>query len=301
MNVTLKQLRGFVAIAELGSFAEACERLHLSQPALSIAIRNMEEAVGGQLLARSTRAVELTPEGEEFLPVAQRLLSDWTVAFDDLHRLFSLQRGKLTIAAMPSFASTYLPAVLADYRQQYSNINIAVQDVVMEHVIQSVQMGRVDLGITFEPDVLENVEFQPLFDDRFVAVLPMEHVLSERKRLTFRQLLTNTLVVLNRGSSTRYWTDQAIEDVGIEPPQLFEASQLTTVGAMVAAGVGVAIVPSICRDQMQRLGAVCRPVSGACIERRVGILTRRRHSLSSAAQQMIRLLEKHTSATPKAY
>ena len=291
MNVTLKQLRGFVAIAELGSFAEACEHLHLSQPALSIAIRNMEESVGGALLARSTRSVELTPEGEAFLPVAQRLLSDWHVAFDDLYRLFSLQRGKLTIAAMPSFASTSLPAVLADYRQRFPNINITVQDVVMEQVIRAVQLGRADLGISFEPDTLESLDFQPLFADRFIAVLPARHPLNERKRVTLRQLLGYTLVVLNRGSSTRHWTDQAIAQAGIEPPQMFEASQLTTVGAMVAAGVGVAVIPSICRDQMQRLGAVCRSISGDCIERRLGILTHRRHSLSSAAQHMVKLLQ----------
>ena len=162
----------------------------------------------------------------------------------------------------------------------------------MEQVIHAVQVGRADLGITFEPDVLESVVFQPLFEDRFVAVLPVAHPLTERKRLTLRQLLGYTLVVLNRGSSTRDWTDQAITREGIEPPQIFEASQLTTVGAMVAAGVGVAVVPSMCRDQMQRLGAECRSISGACIERRLGILTHRRHSLSSAAQHMVALLQK---------
>jgi LysR family transcriptional regulator, carnitine catabolism transcriptional activator len=76
MTITLKQLRGFVAVAETGSFAEACERLHLSQPALSVAIRNLERATGGPLFARSTRSVTLTPEGQQFLPVAKRLLAD---------------------------------------------------------------------------------------------------------------------------------------------------------------------------------------------------------------------------------
>jgi LysR family carnitine catabolism transcriptional activator len=77
MNVTIKQLQAFVAGAKSGSFAEACTRLHLSQPALSIAIKNLEQAVGGKLLERSTRSVTLTPEGAEFFPVVHRLLTDW--------------------------------------------------------------------------------------------------------------------------------------------------------------------------------------------------------------------------------
>jgi LysR family carnitine catabolism transcriptional activator len=104
MNVSIKQLRGFIAIAETGSFAEASERLYISQPALSIAIGKLEDTVGGLLFNRSTRSVQLTPEGLEFLPIAQRLIADWSEAFDDLNRLFSLKRGKLTVAAMPSFA-----------------------------------------------------------------------------------------------------------------------------------------------------------------------------------------------------
>ena len=183
MNVSIKQLRGFIAIAETGSFAEASERLYITQPALSIAIGKLEDTVGGLLFNRSTRSVQLTPEGLEFLPIAQRLIADWSEAFDDLNRLFSLRRGKLTVAAMPSFASTRLPAIVAEYQQQFPNITIAVQDIVMEQVIDAVQTGRADLGITFEPDNLQGQQFESLFTDRFVAVMPMSHALSGRKKI----------------------------------------------------------------------------------------------------------------------
>ena len=105
MNVTIRQLQCFAAVAKSGSFAEACTVLHLSQPALSIAIRNLEEALGGKLLARTTRAVALTPEGSEFYLIAQRLLADWQHSLEDVHNLFALRRGKLGIASMPTFAN----------------------------------------------------------------------------------------------------------------------------------------------------------------------------------------------------
>jgi LysR family carnitine catabolism transcriptional activator len=292
MNISIKQLRGFVAIAEAGSFAEACEQLHLSQPALSAAIRKMEESVGGQLFARTTRAVALTPEGAQFLPVARRLLHDWNEGFDDLRGLFALQIGKLSIAAMPSFASNCLPQVLAQFGRQYPKININVQDIVMEEVISAVQSGRVELGITFESDIDEGLDFEPLFNDRFIAILPPGHKLAEQETLAFADLVDYPLVALNRGSSTRRWTDAAIAQTDLEPPRIFEAFQLTTVGSMVAAGVGVALVPALCQTQMQNLGVLCRPVVGG-IERRVGIFTRRRYPLSSAAQQMVNLLVNH--------
>ena len=289
MNISIKQLRGFVAIAEAGSFAEACEQLHLSQPALSAAIRKMEESVGGQLFARTTRAVALTPEGAQFLPVARRLLHDWNEGFDDLRGLFALQIGKLSIAAMPSFASNCLPQVLAQFGRQYPKIHINVQDIVMEEVIIAVQSGRVELGITFEPDIDEGLDFVPLFNDQFIAILPPGHRLADQQTLAFADLVDYPLVALNRGSSTRRWTDAAIAQTRLEPPRIFEAFQLTTVGSMVAAGVGVALVPALCQAQMQNLGALCRPVLGG-IERPVGIFTRQRYPVSSAAQEMINLL-----------
>lgn len=290
MNVSVKQLRAFVAVAETGSFAQACEQLNISQPALSMAVKNLEDEVGGSLFLRSTRSLSLSPEGSAFLPTAQRLLRDWSDAFTDLQRLYSLQQGKLTIAAMPSFASTRLPAVLATYRQKFPNIDIAVRDIVMEELIEAVRAGRVELGVAFEPDDSEGLEFEALFTDRFVAVLPEAHPLLTRSRLRIKDLLGDTVITLNRGSSTRRWTEDAFARESLSPPAIFEAFQLTTVGAMVAAGLGVALVPALCEEQMHQLGARCKPISGRCIERRVGIIRRRRQQLSSAAVAMRALL-----------
>ena len=102
--MTVKQLRAFLAVAQSLSFAQACERLHLSQPALSLAIKNLEQSLGGQLLVRTTRSVALTPEGETLLPIAVRLLADWDNAEDLLRQHFTLQMGK--VAAMVSTTSS---------------------------------------------------------------------------------------------------------------------------------------------------------------------------------------------------
>ena len=172
MNVSIRQARAFVAVAKSRSFAEACTVLHLSQPALSIAIRNLEDTVGGKLLARSTRSVALTPEGEQFYPVVQRLLSDWDRALEDVHNLFALRQGNLDVAAMPTFAGSLLPLILAQYRRQYAGVKVTVHDVIAESVVDMVREGRAELGVTFDPGEAQDLEFQALFRDRFVAVLP---------------------------------------------------------------------------------------------------------------------------------
>lgn len=286
MNVTVKQLKAFVAVARCRSFAEACVLVHLSQPALSITIKNLEEAIGGPLFARSTRSVTLTPEGEEFLPVVQRLLSDWDSSLEDVHNLFSLRRGRLNIASMPTFASSLLPAVLAIFHQRYPDINVSVHDVIAESVVEMVRDGRVELGITFAPGDAEDLKFNALFRDRFVAALPAGHALLAKKRLRWEDLKDFPYITLQRPSSIRLLIDRQLQDSHLVMTPSFEAHQLASIGRMVTSGLGVSVVPALSGEQMEEMGAKCRPISDPVIRREVGVITRRRYPLSMAAKAM---------------
>lgn len=293
MNVSLKQLRAFTAIAQGNSFAEACEKIHISQPALSVSIRNMEEAVGGALFKRTTRNVELTPEGRDFLPLALRLLSDWDRAFDDLQRAFTLKQGKLTVAVMPAFAMSQFPEAVAQFRESFPRINLKIEDIVMDDVIAAISAGRVELGITFKPEQLDGVDFAPLFTDRFMAIFPKGHQLCNKKRICWRELSNDTFIGMNLGSWTRQATDSAFASVDVKPLALFEANQLATIGSMVSAGVGVSVVPALCKAYMQPLGVTFRPINRPTIEREVGLFTHKRRALSVAAQEFTSCLRSH--------
>jgi LysR family carnitine catabolism transcriptional activator len=290
MNITGKQLRAFVAVAQTRSFTEACAQVHLSQPALSVAIKNLEDALGGQLLARTTRTLALTPEGEAFYPTAQRLLKDLDEASDEMHNRFALFRGKIAIASMPSFASNQLPSVIRRYHDKYPKINIMVHDVIAEDVLDMVRSGRVEVGVSFDPGETEDLLFQPLFDDCFIAVLPKDHALSTEVAVEWRQLLQHDFIILQRPSSVRHLVDRILESEGLSITPQYETHQLATIGRMVATGLGVSVVPSLCNEQMQELGAVCRPLSAPQIRRQVGVLTRRRYPLSTAARELVDVL-----------
>lgn len=295
-NITIKQLKAFVAVAKTSSFAEACELIHLSQPALSIAIKNLEEAVGGKLLERSTRSVLLTPEGSAFFPVAQRLLGDWDTAIDDLQTLLTLRRGKLTIGAIPSFASSLLPPVLKSYRQQFPDLNVVVDDVIAEDVLVNVRSGRLALGVTFEPSDADDMFFEPLFSNHFVAVLPKGHALLAQTTISWRALQRYDVIALQKPSSMRVMIDQALIKYGESPlAPVCETHQLTTIGRMVVSGLGVSVVPDLSETQMCEMGAECRPIVEPTITRKIGVIYRKRYPLSVAAKAMVDVMKQSLS------
>ncbi len=290
VNITVKHLKAFVAVAKTGSFAEASGLIHLSQPAISITIKNLEDIVGGRLLARSTRTLSLTPEGEAFLPVAQRLLQDWDEALSDVHNLFAMRRGKLGIAAMPSFAYSLLPAALAQYRAQYPQVNIVVHDIVAESVVEMVLQGRVEIGVTFDPRDTADLAFTPLFDDEFIAVLPQGHPLATGREVSWPELQAYSFIGLQKPSGLRELLERVLADNDIQLSFEVEAHQLGTIGRMVECGLGISVVPALCRSQMETFGLQCRPIVGPDLHRQVGIVTRHRYPLSSAAEAMHKVL-----------
>ncbi|MEB0042419.1 MULTISPECIES: LysR family transcriptional regulator [unclassified Pseudomonas] len=284
MNV--KQLRAFLAVAQCLSFAQAGERLHLSQPALSLTVKSLEDELGGKLLSRTTRSVSLTPEGEILLPLARQLLADWDNTEELLRQRFTLQLGKVSIAAMPSYAGNLLPRVLKVFRGRYPRVNVAVHDVINEQVLEMVRHRRVELGIGFEPESSSSLLFTPFYMDRFVAVVPTSSPLAERGEVTWSELLREDFIALQRPSAVRLLLEQDLHTQHGKLSVAFESHQLSTIGRMVANGLGVSAVPSLCIQQMRELGAQCVALSEPRIERRIGLMMLADHKLSAAAQAL---------------
>lgn len=283
MNPSIRQLNAFVAVAQSRSLAEASERIHLSQPAISIALRKLEESVGGALFSRSTRQLSLTPEGKAFLPVAIRLLNDWTEAFEDLDDLFSKNRGKVTVAALPTLAAGLLPGIIATFHDRYPRINFALHDVLAEQVNAMVREGRADLGLSVPPLDAEEFHFEPVLEDRYVAVCPSSHPLLAQPQVEWAQLAGHPFIGIHRLSSSRQDIDRIMADVGKTLDIRCDASQIATVGRMVAAGVGISVLPELSFRQIATHGIEYRPLVQPRIGRPLGIIQRRRHPLSAAA------------------
>ncbi|WP_028292964.1 LysR family transcriptional regulator [Oceanobacter kriegii] len=290
--MTAKQLRAFLAVARTLSFAEASNQVFLSQPALSLAIKTLEESLGGKLLTRTTRSVKLTPEGEALVPIATRLMADWDNAQEQLQQRFALQMGQVAVASMPSFAAGLLPQVLKTYRNRYPAIRVEVHDVIAEQVVAMVRSRRIEVGVSLVPEGAPDLDFTPLFTDEFVAVLPPDSaLLNGQSSLCWDQLLEQDFIALQRPSIVRLMLERQLAEQGKQLNVVFDAHQLATVGKMVASGLGISVVPGLCRQQMEEMGAVCLPLNGPLVVGDVGILTRRGHELSVAAQALVDVLQ----------
>lgn len=295
MSVSIKQLKAFIEIAVSGSFAEASENLHLSQPALSISIKKLESLVGGALFNRSRKGVQLTSEGKCFLPLARRLVSDWDSTLDDVSKLFTKQVGRVSIAALPTLAAGFLPAVLAEYKQQYPNLNISVHDLLASQIDDLVSEGRADIGLSVRPRNSEAMKFEPLIEDHFVAVCPIGHPLLQQKEVSWCDLLGYPIIDLDRMSSTRQAIERVIKELELEMDLFCEVSQIGTVGRMVAAGLGVSALPSLSFLQISKEGIGWRPLVSPRVPRQLGIITPTRTPLSAAAEAMLKTIRDHVS------
>lgn len=293
MNPSIQQLRVFVAVAHSRSLAEASEQVHLSQPAISIALRKLEENVGGALFTRTSRQLALTPEGEAFLPVAVRLLNDWNEAFEDLNDRFSKQRGKVTVAALPTLAAGLFPRVIKRFHEAYPRINLSLHDVLADQINQMVREGRADFGLSVPPSDADNLTFEPVLEDSYVAVCPCGHPLLAQSSVFWSQLAAYPFIGINRLSSSRQDIDHIMQSVGERLDILCDARQIATVGRMVAAGLGVSVLPSLSFRQISTDGIEHRPLIEPTIRRELGIVHSRYHPPSAAATALRQLIHCH--------
>jgi LysR family carnitine catabolism transcriptional activator len=290
MNVTLRQLQAFRAVAEVGSFREAAARLHLSQPALSATIRKLEFVLDVRLFDRTTRRLALTAEGQELLRLASRLLEEFDAVTGNLHDYLARRRGRIVVAALPSLAALTLPRALARLKRLHPGIDVSIRDTLHDEIQDLVESGRADFGLTVEPSSDRDLSFEPMLVDRFVMLCRQDHPLARRRSVSWEQMLQSPMVSMSRTSSVRQHIEAACAQAGIDPHGGYDAAHLATVGALVREGLGVAALPSSTTPLLAFAGLAQVPLHSPRIERTMGMIRRTGRSPSVAAQALIELL-----------
>ncbi len=285
-DLSTRQLRALVQLAELRSFTRAAQACHLSQPAFSAQIKALEEGVGARLFDRDTRSVRLTVEGERFEVAARALLQDAKVALDDLADHVQLRRGRVHLAALPSLAAGWLPEIFAEFRGRYPAIELRLSDVLSDPCIDLVRSGRADFALAsgaIPAAGVDGLEFRVLRTDGFHLLCPANHPLAQRRRLSVEALAAYPFIQMARSSSVRQALDAALHPMSMNT--VLEVEQLATVRGMVEAGLGISAVPTLTLYQFRTPGIVVRPLPLPTLTRSI-VLIRRSVSLSSAAQAM---------------
>jgi DNA-binding transcriptional LysR family regulator len=298
MNINLNQLRVFVAVARLGNFTRAGERLHLSQPSMSLHIRQLEHDLGVRLFDRSTRSVALTRAGDDFLPTAERLLDDVQSAVASVAELAARRRGRVAVAVLPSVAAELLPRAIAALHARHPDITVSLRDDVAELIPARVRSGEVDFGLgaidTIDPDIAGS----PLVSDELIAVFPPSHPLATASstKTTWRALAKYPFVAMSRDSSVRRLTEQAFAHNGLVLEPAFEAKYMSTAIGIVGHGLGVGALPSSAVSMVQQAGLAHAEIGRPVMKRQIGIMSRRGRSLSPAAEALVAALKAATRA-----
>lgn len=288
MNVTLRHLKAAVGVAQYRSFRRAAEAVHLSQPALSLAISELEEELGVMLFDRTSRSVATTEVGEAFVNGAIRLLGDFDELIGEIGDIAQSRRGKIVVSCVSSIAGRIMPLALRASSQQYPQVHVTIRDDVALQVLSAVRSREADFGLTIVPaQVGEDMLFEPMYEDRFHLVCPNDHRLARRRDVAWKELSGENLISLSTNSGTHQMVQEMLDDQHVEAAQSTPVSHLSTVHGMLETGFGVAILPEIALPVAGHPTLVSRPLTAPKFSRTIGAYRRRDRSLSPAASAFL--------------
>jgi DNA-binding transcriptional LysR family regulator len=290
MAPSIAQMRSFVAIAKEGSFTRAARSIHLSQPALTVQIRQLEEALQVKLLDRNTRSVQLTRVGEELAPVFERLLHELDTVVGAAKEIASKRFGIVRIACLPSLAATALPIAIGKFRARYPGVEFMVKDAVGAKIVSMVRSGTVDFGITAGEVGGADLETAVMMRDRMHAIYLAPHPLERETKITAEKLSGYPLILMDEESSVRQIVERAFRAEGLSVKPAIEPTYMSTAVGMVRARLGVALLPSTAVEARPAGKLRSRPVSGAHFVRTISIVRRTGRTLPPASAAFLAIL-----------
>lgn len=285
LNVEPHQLRYFVAVAEQRHFTRAARDLGVAQPSVSKQIRLLEEELGSTLFHRMRGNLALTPAGETLLPWARRILADLAAARDEVQELTELRRGRLSIGATPSVTTAVLPEALASFRAAYPGVGLRLHEAGSRDLVRELKSGTLDLALVILPVRDPALTTVPLLREELVVAVPHGHPLAGREAMPLSALRDVPLVMFREGYDLRATTLAACIQAGFEARLAVEGGEMDGVLRFAAAGLGVAVVPSMV---VQRAGPL-RPVriSRPALTRTIAFAHRRDRAPSRAARELM--------------
>jgi len=301
MNLTVRQLRAFVLVVEKGSFTVAGRAMHLTQSAVSVLVRDLEEALGSRLIDRTTRSIAVTAVGREFFASAQRILADIEHAVGNVDKLIAKQRGRVVVAAPLVLSSTFLPPFLATFSRLHPGVDVLVLDSLTDQVLPNVRSGAADLGIGTFRKTEADLSSALLFKEPLVAVFPKRHAFGRAARLTWKDLNGSPILALRSGSVFRELTQAGLASAGLPIEPALEATYSGTLIGWVKAGLGVAIVPAHATALADERSVGWKRLERPAIEREVLMVHRAGVSLSPAAQAFAEHLLKNSPRSDIAF
>jgi LysR family hydrogen peroxide-inducible transcriptional activator len=294
-DLKLKDLRYLVAVADTRHFGRAAERSFVSQPTLSAQLKKLEEYLGVQLIERAPKRVALTAAGEEIVERARRILeaSEEIVELAKGHR--DPLAGRLKLALLPTIGPYLLPKVSARLRKSLPRLELMLYEYQTDPMLEKLHSGEIDVGILALPVTIDGLETYELYKEPFTVALPASHRLAQRASIRLEDLSHETLLLLEDGHCLR---DQALDicaSTDIHEKQDFRATSLETLRQMVAAGIGITLMPELASHGAygNARGVAIKPFAKPVPTRTIGAVWRKSSARRTAILELARQIEAH--------
>ena len=292
--LNVNRLRVLCEVAARGSFSAAAEALSYTQSAVSQAIARLEAEVGTPLVVRDRRGVRPTAAGMTLVEQAEAIFAQVDTAEEELAAVMGLRGGRLRMASFPSAGATLMPEAIAVFRAGHPDISLTLAEGEPEEIAPRLRAGEIDLALLFEfPGVVEwtgaTLRSVALLQDPMHVVLPVAHPLATKQELTLRDLSEEEWVQTSASSPCARHVVRSCLAAGFEPKVTFESDDYETVQGLVAAGVGVALIPQLALTR-ERGDTIVRELAPSSPTRKVIAATLRGPGVSPAAKTMLQVL-----------
>lgn len=291
LHFDLVDLRLLVRVAEANSLTRGAEASHLSLPAASTRIKNLEESVGTRLFWRNSQGVTLTPAGQAFVHHARMVLGQLQQLSGDLQAYTQGVKGHVRVYANTTALSEYLPPVLAAFLRSHPDVNIDLRERLSNDIIRAVTEGQTDIGIVAGSVRTENLETLPYRQDALVLVVPHKHPLAEQPSVAFEETLDLLHVGLHEASAIHAFLRQACERLSRTLQLRIQVSSFEVACRLIEEGVGVGVLPASAASRHARHMAIrIVPLSDAWSLRAMQICVRNFDTLPVFARDLVDLL-----------
>jgi DNA-binding transcriptional LysR family regulator len=282
---SLSGIRSFLALSQHLHFGRAAKALAITQPALSNQINVLEQTLGVLLFERTTRQVKLSLDGERFLRRAGRILLDIDSAVTEISNPGAAPRGNVAFACIPTIAGHMFPRIITEFQCRHPEIGISMIDESTVEMERRIVNHEVDFGVGGSPRRTNELNFASIYSDPFVLVCRADHTLAKQRRVAIEKVGQFPCISLEKNSNVRQTTDNYFALAGHVFEPRYELIHHYTVGEMVEAGLGIALLPSQA-TAMMRASPLLKiiPVNRPAFARHVGLITRRNDPLSPAAE-----------------
>jgi DNA-binding transcriptional LysR family regulator len=288
--VELRQLLAFKTVADQGSFTTAASILHLTQSAISQQIKALEDECEVLLFDRSNRVVRLTDAGQLFLARVELILAQVENARIEMAEMAGGAKGRCRIGSLPSIAAYLLPWAIARFQKRYPGVDLQLKEALQWQVLEWVSQGAVDFALMGLPAADPQLQSTALLQDEFVLMVPQNHDFVGRRAVRIAELVPERFILYPKGAGGRDLFIEACRQAGFDPQVVFESDDRETILGLVAAGVGVTIIPRLIAQHTRVDGPVMIDVLEPRLFRQVGLVWHPNRYLPQAARNLMDLL-----------